>query len=242
MALSTIYKSEVRRSKLFSSFEESQLNHLFKHGKLVHHEGGHHLFKKGDGTTCFYIVRRGCAKLFLTSKSGNEKTLDVVRPGMALAEIPMLTEDCSNHYCNCDILEDSELFEFSSSEYLKILQQNPAYSLPLMSTLGLKIQQQAAEIGNLTLADARHRLTRYIFSQIECCDKHLCDQVTHDCDSKESCKLHLHTSKATIASLLSIQRETFSRLLGKMKAEEVIRVHGSQIQITDLKKLRESAN
>ncbi len=159
---------------------------------------------------------------------------------MALAEIPMFTEENPTHYCDCELLEDSELFEFSCDEYLKILHKNPAYSLPLMSTLGLKIQQQAAEIGSLTLADARHRLTQYIFSQIECDDKHECDPIARGCDISNSCGLRLPTSKATIASLLSIQRETFSRLLGKMKAEEVITVRGSQIQVTNLKKLRES--
>ncbi len=242
MALSSIYKNEVRRSKLFSSFEEGLTNQLFQHGRLTHHEAGHHLFKKGDPATHFYIVRRGCAKLFLTSANGNEKTLDVVRPGMELAEIPMFTEEEPDHYCNCELLEDSELFEFSCNEYLKVLQKNPAYSLPLMSALGLKIQQQAAEIGNLTLADARHRLTQYIFSQIDCDDKHECDPTTRGCDINNNCGLRLPTSKATIASLLSIQRETFSRLLGKMKAEEVITVHGSQIQVTNLKKLRESVS
>ncbi len=216
------------------------MDQLFQYGKLVQHEAKHYLFRKGDCATHFYIVRHGCVKLFLTSSSGNEKTLDVVRPGMALAEIPMFTAQKPNHYCDCQILEDSELFEFNCCEYLKVLQEHPANSLPLMSALGEKIQQQAAEIGSLTLADARHRLTQYIFSQIECSDKHQCDPVARGCDVTKNCKLRLPTSKATIASLLSIQKETFSRLLGKMKAEEMIAVRGSQIQVTDLKKLRES--
>jgi CRP-like cAMP-binding protein len=187
-------------------------------------------------------MRRGCAKLFLSASNGNEKTLDIIRPGMALAEIPMFTEESPNHYCNCMLLEDCELFEFNSSDYLRLLQQHPAYTLPLMRALGEKIQQQAAEIADLTLTDARQRLTQYIFSQIECSDKHECDPIARGCDINNSCGLRLPTAKSTIASLLSIQRETFSRLLGKMKAEQMIAVHGSQIQVTNLRKLREYSN
>ncbi len=240
MSLLPIYKNEVRRSKLFSIFEEAMLDQIFRHGRLVRYELGHTLFRKGDPADCFYIIRRGCAKLFLSAPNGSEKTLDLIRPGMALAEIPMFTEESPHHYCDCELLEECELFEFNSAQYLKLLQQSPVSTLPLMQTLGQKIQQQAAEIGHLTLADARHRLTRYIFSQIECANKHCCNSSAQGCESGKECTLQLPTAKSTIASLLSIQRETFSRLLGKMRAEEMITVHGNRIQVTDLKRLRES--
>ncbi|MBT6878288.1 MAG: Crp/Fnr family transcriptional regulator [Gammaproteobacteria bacterium] len=239
MALSPIYKNEIRRSKLFAGFDKEALDQLFLRARLIHKKSGDPLFKKGDSASHFYIVRTGCAKQFLTSSSGHEKTLDVVRPSTALAEIQMFL-DQAEHYCNCEMLEDGELFEFNCAEYMKILHQHPAYALPLISALSHKIQHQTEEIGNLTLADARHRLTHYIFSQIECDEKHQCDPTSLECESSDSCALQLPTPKATIASLLSIQRETFSRILGKMKAEEIISVKGSRIQITNLKKLRDS--
>lgn len=238
MALSPIYHNEVRRSKLFAAFEREALQKIFQNGRMIHLRAGDRLFRKGDPALHFYVVRTGNVKQFLTSSDGHEKTLDVIRPGSAVGELQMFLAQAEYH-CNCEMLENGELFEFNAAAYTRLLQQNPAYALPLMNCMSEKILQQTEEIGNLTLTDARHRLSHYIFSQIECKDKHHCDP-NEDCAGSSSCSLTLPTSKATIASLLSIQRETFSRILGKMKAEAMIGVQGSQIEVTDLKRLRES--
>ncbi|HIJ21740.1 MAG: Crp/Fnr family transcriptional regulator [Gammaproteobacteria bacterium] len=239
MTLSPIYKNEVRRSKLFSTFNETVLDQIFLKSKIIYKKSCSPLFNKGDPATHFYVVRSGCAKQFLTSPDGHEKTLNVIRPGSALAEIQVFLQQ-AEHCCNGEMLEGGELFEFNCQTYLQVLQQQPEYALPLIRNLSQKIQQQMEEIGHLTLVDARYRLTHYIFSQIECRDKYQCDSNTQTCKNGEGCSLKLPTSKATIASLLSIQRETFSRILGKMKAENMISVKGSEIQITNLKKLRDS--
>lgn len=240
MALSSIYKNEVGHSKLFSSLDPETIDQLFQSAKILYKKAGDTLFHKGETADHFFVVRTGSAKQFLTSSDGHEKTLEVMRPGMAIGEITMFL-DAAGHCCDCEMLEDAELFRFNNAAYLKALKQHPAIALPLITDLSHQIRRQTEEIGNLTLADARQRLMHYLFDQLECDGKSECHPLRDGCPGKKShCTLTLPTSKSVIASLLSIQRETFSRTLRKMKDEEMIEVKGDRINILDLQRMRES--
>ena len=239
MALSLIYKNEARRSLVFSAFSDNALEQMVQKGKIIFKKAGEPVFRKGEMANSFFVIRTGLIKQFLTSQSGQEKTLNIKRPGSALGEIQMFL-DCSTHNCECEMLEDGELFQFECNEYLRILEKHPGYALPLISSLSDQIRNQTEEIGNLTLTDARHRLTHYLFSLVECSDKHHCMHSQFDCNSQDACKFKLPISKSVIASLLSIQRETFSRILGKMRDEKIITIQGNQIHIIDLERMRQS--
>ena len=56
----------------------------------------------------------------------------------------------------------------------------------------------------------------------------------------EEIEFHLPTQKSVIASRLSIQRETFSRILGKLKKSKMIEVHGNDIRILDPQQMRDA--
>jgi len=239
MALSHIYKNEIQRSRLFSNLGAETVSQLFESAKILYKRAGDPLFRKGEAADCFFIIRTGSAKQFLTSPDGHEKTLEVMRPSAAVAEVTMFLE-ASEHACDCEMLEDGELFRFNNSAYLKALQKHPASALPLIADLSYQIRRQTEEIGNLALTDARHRLTHYLFQQLECEEKSDCQPLRNGCPGNNHCALTLPTSKSVIASLLSIQRETFSRTLRKMKDEQMIEVKGDRINILDLQRLRES--
>ena len=51
--------------------------------------------------------------------------------------------------------------------------------------------------------------------------------------------MQLTTPKNAIASRLAIQPETFSRILGKLRDQGLVAVHGNQITLRNIKGLRE---
>lgn len=239
MALSSIYKNEVRHSNLFSTFVEEHLNRCFETARILPKRAGERICHQGEETQYFFIVRTGSAKQYLTAASGQEKTFRVVSPGSAIGEIEMFT-NASSYACESEMVENGELFLFSMDTYMEILQKNSIYALPLLEALSERISCQTEDIGNLSLNGAHERLSHYLYSTLECKEKSECDPDKNGCPNQERCSLTLPTSKSIIASLLSIQRETFSRTLKKMKEQELIEVEKNQINILDLKKLRES--
>jgi len=95
----------------------------------------------------------------------------------------------------------------------------------LMADMSRRLRQRIAEINNLTLHNATYRLVVYLLEQIP-------PGVV------ELPEIHLGTPKSVIASRLSIQPETFSRILSKLARQGLIRVHQNDITLLDVEGLR----
>lgn len=227
MALLPIYKGEVRYSPLFSELDEESLNTLLCSAKLIYKRTGETLFLRDGRVDHFYILRSGMAKLYVSSSDGNQKTIEIVKPGDAFCISEMFSEN-HRHSMSCQLLEDSNIFAFSSRPYLNILRENPDISFSIMANLSRKMQSYVQQINSLSLHDARYRFANYLLSLL-----------SEDPDNQDEFFLPIH--KSEIASLLSITRETLSRMLASFDREQVIRMQGDHIRILDISRLKESA-
>ena len=226
MSLSPVFEREIRRSPLFSSTSKDVIEQIFQSSDLVRKSQHEHLFSQGDHAEHFYILRTGSVRLFLLAPDGGEKTINILQPGNSFAEAVMFMES-GDYPVSCEFLEDGEVFSFHNQTYLSILKKNPEISLWIMADLSRQLQERVSEIGDLCLNSATNRLINYLLSFIP------------DGFQGET-EFHLPTQKSVIASRLSIQRETFSRILGKLKKLEMIEVHGNDIRILDAERMRQA--
>ena len=226
MPLSSVFEREIRRSPLFSSIGKEVIGDIFTSSDLIRKSQQEMLFTQGDHAEHFYILRTGSVRLFLLAPDGSEKTINILQPGNSFAEAVMFMETHA-YPVNCQFLEDGEVFSFHSKTYINILKKNPEISLLIMADLSRQLQDRVSEIGDLCLNSATNRLINYLLSFIPV------DQV-------DPIEFHLPTQKSVIASRLSIQRETFSRILGKLKKENLIEVHGNDIRILDPERMRDA--
>mgnify|MGYP002725481688 CR=1 FL=1 len=225
MSLSPVFEREIRRSPLFSSLSKEAMKNVVTSSDLIRKKQDEILFSQGDEAKHFYVVRTGTIRLFLLAPDGNEKTINILQAGNSFAEAVMFM-DRGAYPVNSQFLETGEVFSFNNQVYQKILHKNPETVFPIMADLSRRLQGHVMEIDNLCLHNATHRLISYLLSFIPA-DEH---NVT---------EFHLPTQKSVIASRLSIQRETFSRILGKLKKSKMIEVNGNDIRILNADKMRE---
>ena len=226
MPLSSVFESEIRRSPLFTSINKTDIERILATTELIHKKQHQILFAQGEKATHFYLLRSGSVRLYLLAPDGSEKTINLLQPGNSFAEAVMFMEG-SIYPVNGQFLDDGEVFSFDNQTYLTILKENPDISFHIMADLSRQLQNRVSEIGSLSLSSATSRLIHYLLSLIP---ENQADPVT----------VQLPTQKSMIASRLSIQRETFSRILGKLKKENLIEVHGNQIRILDSQRLNEA--
>lgn len=192
--------------------------------ELIRRPSGDLLFHAGDEADRFFIVHTGTVKLFLLAPDGGEKIIEIIQAGRSFAEAVMFMEQ--NRYpVNCQLLEESEILAFDNKTYVTILRSSPEASLSLLAEISRRLHGRLIEIDNLCLHNATYRLVNYLLSQVKT-------------DAKGESGIHLGIQKSAIAARLSIQRETFSRILARLKKSELIKVSGSNIQIIDIEGLR----
>jgi CRP-like cAMP-binding protein len=89
----------------------------------------------------------------------------------------------------------------------------------------MRLRRHVNEVDKLTLHNATFRLVSYLLQQMPA-------------DVVESPEVQLTTPKNVIASRLSIQPETFSRILGRLSKAGLVEVHGHSIVLRDIAGLR----
>jgi CRP/FNR family transcriptional regulator, dissimilatory nitrate respiration regulator len=83
-----------------------------------------------------------------------------------------------------------------------------------------RLHRHLNEIDSLTLHNATYRLVSYLLNE-----------AAHS--NRDQPSLQLNTPKHVVASRLSIQPETLSRILSRLSKQNLIEVRGSHIEVLD---------
>ena len=226
MPLQEITNKELKFHPLMSSLTDDMLEIIRKSLKLVNLEAGECLFTQGDSADRFYQLRNGQIKLYRVSMEGNERVIEVIMPGQTFAEAILFMEE-RKFPVNAQALSNAELIAFDSDTFLKLLEESPQTCFHLLADMSKRLHMRLNEIENLTLQNATFRLMHYLLQQ-----------VPNDVDGNQA-EFSLEVSKNIIASRLSIQPETFSRILKNLTKRELISVSGKIIHLLDMDGLRQ---
>jgi len=214
---STFGPERLRDIYLFSALDEKQLQQVINTTKFKTLGAGDRLFHQGDPCNHFFFVNRGQIKLFRLSREGDEKVIYVVLPGQTFAEAVMFMERKEGYPVNAAALEPSELLCFDSETFTNLLKGSPDTCLRLMGNMSQRLRAQVNEIDRLTLHNATFRLVTHL---LEVCEE--------QADGKAEARLT--TPKNVLASWLSIQPETFSRILSRLTERRIVEVDGQIIR------------
>ena len=217
--------AELRRNYLFSGLDETQIAKVKQSMRMLQLEEGERLFDHGIHAERFFMVRSGQMKLFRLSLDGVEKVIEIIQPGQTFAEAVMFMER-QNYPVSAEALAASEVYSFDSRSFMQVLRESTDTCFRLMADMSMRLHMRLNEIDHLTLQNATYRMINYLSQQIPD-------------GSTAKIAIELNAPKSIIASRLSIQPETFSRILSNLQKEGVISVHGKQVEIHDVRKLRE---
>jgi len=217
---------ELRRAYLFADMSEPHLQTLVNGMQDIHLDTGKTLFRQGQAAERFYFLRDGLVKLFRLSPEGDEKIIEIMRPGETFAEAVMFMGAQGRYPVNAEAVSESRLYAIEQKAFLNLLRESHEASFGLLASLSRRLHMLVNQIESLTLQNATYRLVAYLLEQIPR-------------DVKTSPEVQLTTPKGVIASRLAIQPETLSRILAKLRQGNLIEVHGNHITIRDVQALRE---
>lgn len=217
---------ELRQVYLFSSMNDEQLARIEQATRIVNLDAGADLFHYRDPCTHFFYLRHGAMKLYRLSPEGDEKVIEIVRPGQTFAEAVMFMERAEGYPVTATAVQPSELLQFDSETFTDILKHSSSSCFKLMAVMSQRLRWQVNEIDRLTLHSATFRLTSFLLEEL---------QNMPGPDHT----VHLNAPKSVLASRLGIQPETFSRILNRLSGKNLIKVERQSIRITDITGLRE---
>ena len=221
MALNTLFYKEIRHHHLFADFSEDSLQLILQNSGIISLKKNENLFKCSDIANHFFLTRSGQITLFQTSLEGNEKTISIVEAGQSFAETSMFNQ--KNYYSiNAKATCNADVFYFSSSVFRAQLQNSNQSCLAMMAEMSHRLTMQTQEIIELSIHDAQYRLINYLLDNS-------CQPDIPDCHLQ----VKLSVTKSLLASRLSITPETFSRILTRLRKQNLIVIKDDVIILTD---------
>lgn len=207
---------DLKKAPLLSALSQAQLERVSQHAKPVALAAEQILFRQGDPAERFYLVLRGQIQLFRLSPGGAEKVIELVSPGQTFAEALMFL-NAPRYPVNAAALSPAELISLDARDFALMLRDSVDTCFLLLGALSQRLRGLIGEIDNLTLHSATGRLARYLLASIPAGQQ----------------ALRLEVRKGVLASRLSIQPETFSRVLKELSQRGIIAVKGSEVIILD---------
>jgi CRP-like cAMP-binding protein len=206
---------------------------------------GELLFEGGQASEGLYIVLSGQIKLFARADNGQEKVIEVVPAMGHLGE--SIVFDHANHVTNSRALSETQVLLVPAQVLLSELSRDPALATHMLMGLARRLNAMIREIEALTLRSSVRRVVDYLLraqaEQVQGAHVRRASRVRarpQPMADQADVTVALPSSKGTIASLLSVTPEHFSRILHELIDAGLIEVEGRSIHIPDIARLRAS--
>jgi len=225
--LTTEIKTQLADLPLFNNMTPDEIRRIARGSREIHATRGSLLFHRGDPCVGFHLLLSGQIKLSFTSAQGNEKVVEVIRPGQSFGEALMFME--SPYIVDAQALADSHLLHIAKTTLDEELANDPKLARKMLASMAIRLHQMVNDLEAYSLHSGRERIVAYLLRELP-----------PPANEGNSATLALQSTKGVIASRLNLTQEHFSRILGELSGEGLIAVRGREIDVPDIARLRAS--
>jgi CRP-like cAMP-binding protein len=189
---------------------------------------GSFLFQRGDPCLGFHVVRTGQVKLGFVSSQGNEKVIEICGPGTSFGEALMFTDRA--YVVFAQALTDATVLHIAKQSIDVEIERDPRLARRMIAGLSARLHGLVQDVEAYSLRSGMQRVIGYLLRGV---DERAASQGG-------PLRLVLDANKGVIASRLNLTPEHFSRILAELVRDGAIEVHGAEITILDLQRIRRS--
>lgn len=210
---------------LFHEMRPAELERIADSAVLRRCERGDEIFHVGQVCDGFHVVMSGQVKLYALAPTGHEKVIELISPGNTFAEALMFTG--KPYIVNAQSLTESLILTVRKQAVMDEIERDPRFALRMLAGISRRLHGLVQDVESSALHSGIQRVIGYL----------LRDQSLEDVGPGQVATVSLPVSKATIASLLSLTPEYFSRVLRELEDGGLIAIDRRDIRILDVQGL-----
>ncbi len=214
---------------LFANLSTTELEPLAERLVSRRYQAGEPIFAQNSPGNSLYIVKSGRVEIVLNDPQGHTQTLAEFGPGQAFGEFGLL--DGLPRSAGAVARERSELLTLSRPEFFMYLEQYPSVAIKLLVLLSRRLRFVMQRGESDEIAEQETPQTRLAQLLVELADR-------YGRDEEAGLRLPLRLTRGEIAGLLGCPRAQAEAALRTLQDEGVLTMHGRQITLHDLEKLR----
>lgn len=220
--LDELTRLQIVQNYLFSRLAPDELAVVLRHASARQLAPGEVVFRQGEHAAHFFLVTSGQVRLYRISPAGEEKVIDLIRPGNLFAEAVSFMG--GRYPVHAAAVDQVRLASFAFDDLNRALRDSPGLAFRMMGGMAMRIHGLVNEIDRLACGSAGQRLVYYLLDLLR--------------DAPDAPRIHLRVPKNVIASRIGIKPETFSRLLARLKEAGILEVHEEWLTVHDEARLK----
>ena len=182
------------------------------------------IFHEGDTASTLYFIAEGKVKTFKINDDGKEFVTGLHGKGDFIGYIALLTS--KPYEWSAMALEDSELCVVPKSDFISLVHRNQDVSVKFIKLLSNKLMEKEKQLIELAYNSVRQRVAEAL---LQLCSKYR---------DEKSGSFSMSIPRNDLASLVGTATESLIRSLSDFKEEGIIAIKGSEISVTDERKLK----
>lgn len=211
----------LRSSQLFSSLSPEDLVQIASFAAPVALAKGAYLFREGEPSRGFFLVRSGAINVHRVSAAGREQVIHVFRTGETFAEAALASP--TGYPADARAVEASSVLLLPKQPMLELLAGRPDLALRMLGSMSAHLRVLVGMLDDLTLKDAETRVLNWLVQR---------------CPPAGAAEVRLGSTKRVLAAELATSSETLSRTFARLRATGLIEVRGATVSVRDATALR----
>ncbi|WP_404420229.1 Crp/Fnr family transcriptional regulator [Nibricoccus sp. IMCC34717] len=215
----TAISSTLRRTTLFADLPVPHLSSVTEACSLRSLAKGEILFREGERSDGFFVVRTGTVSVSKITPDGREQVICVFREPESFAEVTLATIE--TYPANATALEPSQVIVVHKGPFLDLIRRQPELALRMLASMSVHLKHLVQSLQDLKGTQIEYRLADWL--------------LRHSPAAAAGCptRFELPISKRNLASQLGVTSETLSRTFARFRSEGIIVVDGAVITILD---------
>ncbi|MFA5664502.1 Crp/Fnr family transcriptional regulator [Castellaniella sp.] len=178
---------------------------------------GDSLFDQGQIDKSFYVVLSGKIHVSTISEHGSEAILNIMGPGSVIGEAAAFL--LKPRFSRTRAVVDSTLLRFESDQIRRFIIEDPDFAMALLYLLSIK-QRQMVERLRQAIFDTPERRILDFLRQF---------YFTHQEEDTPDNAVAVNLTHEQIGNLTGLSRVTVTRILNRLKTEEILAFSGKRI-------------
>jgi CRP/FNR family cyclic AMP-dependent transcriptional regulator len=205
----------VEQAPLFSDLSAEDIEKISEYGQTRSYPKNSILITKGDESDCFYIIKEGKVKVYISDEMGASIILRYEGPGEYFGELASIDEEPRS--ASVATIEDSRITYVSRNRFEECLNENPALAVKLVRFMSRRIRKLTEELSNCALMPVYQRVRTKLMQL-----------ATEEGDAYV---IHQRLTHQDLAGLVGCGREMVSRVMGRLQSGGYIHIENKEISI-----------
>ncbi|MBL9186772.1 MAG: Crp/Fnr family transcriptional regulator [Opitutaceae bacterium] len=214
-------EASVRCAQLFSGLPPADVSCIAALSQPVALAKGEYLFREGEPSRGFFLVRTGAINVHRVSAAGREQVIHVFRAGETFAEAALASP--TGYPADARAVEAGSVLLFPKRPMLDLLAGRPDLALRMLGSMSAHLRVLVGMLDDLTLKDAETRVLNWIVQR---------------CPPAGAAEVRLASTKRVLAAELATSSETLSRTFARLRDAGLIEVRGLTVRVRDAAALR----